>query len=55
MRELAFSTIKEMTRPRSSGQPTNMHSVSARRKIEPNYERMKALTQSDKATKPEAV
>lgn len=40
-----YATVKELTQPRSSGHAVNKHAVAASRKIEPDYERMRRLTQ----------
>lgn len=42
-----YASIKELTQPKSGGQPSNPHAVSARKKLEPNFERMRQLTQGN--------
>jgi hypothetical protein len=39
-----YATVKELTQPRSSGNAVNKHAVTANRKVEPDYERMRQLT-----------
>ena len=43
------ASIKELTRPRSGGRPSNPHAVSARKKVEPDFERMRRLMQDHDA------
>ncbi len=39
-----YASVKDLTRPRSSGRPANKHAVAASQKIEPNYDRMQLLS-----------
>lgn len=40
---IASSRIDDLTKPKSSGRPTNAHVVPARREAKPDYERMREL------------
>lgn len=44
-----YATVKELTQPRSSGQAVNKHAVAAGRKLEPDFERMRKLSQPNDA------
>lgn len=39
-----YASMKELTQPKSGGRPSNPHAVHARKKVEPDYERMRQLT-----------
>lgn len=49
-----FASVKELTQPRSSGHAVNKHAVSAKRKVEPDYERMRELSKPEEKKRTEA-
>lgn len=46
---IASSRIDDLTKPRSTGRPTNTHVVPSRRETKPDFERMRELVHQREA------